>query len=186
MQLWQSQSAAASLQRVIRPQNTHQEFEGHNGKTDGDRGPVALEAIRQTAHRVPLPKPALAILRQMAELKDGSGLVFIGMKRDVTLSDMTLTAALRRMGRGDLTAHGFRSTFRDWAAETTDYPNFVVEQALAHSIGNAVEAAYRRGDLFAKRQALMADWAAFLDRAPAEVVDLPPGQRQAVNAGVDA
>ena len=78
------------------------------------------------------------------------------------MSDRTLLAVLHRMGRGDLTAHGFRSTFRDWAAETTEHPNHVVELALAHAIGNAVEAAYRRGDLFEKRVALMSDWAAFL------------------------
>lgn len=64
---------------------------------------------------------------------------------------------LRGLGRTE-TLHGFRSTFRDWAAETTHYPNHVVEMALAHSIGNAVEAAYRRGDLFEKRRELMADW----------------------------
>ena len=123
-------------------------------------------------HRVPLSKPALAILKEMAKLKDGSGLVFLGVKRDVPLSDMTLTAVLRRMGRGDLTMHGFRSTFRDWAAEATGHPNHVVEQALAHAIPSAVEAAYRRGDLFEKRKRLMNDWTAFLARSPAEVVQL--------------
>jgi integrase len=129
------------------------------------------------AHRVPLSPPARAILDEMAELKDGSGLIFLGMKRGVVLSDMTLTAVLRRMGRGELTAHGFRSTFRDWAAETTAYPNHVVEGALAHAIGDKVEAAYRRGDLFEKRTALMADWAAYLARPAAAVLrfasDLP-------------
>jgi integrase len=68
---------------------------------------------------------------------------------------------LRRMGRDDLTVHGFRSAFRDWAAESTDYQREVVEAALAHTIGSKVEAAYRRGDLFEKRRLLMADWAAF-------------------------
>ncbi len=114
-------------------------------------------------HRVPLSEPALGILRAMAKLKDGSGLVFLGQKHGTPLSDMTLTAVLRRMGRNDLTAHGFRSTFRDWAAENTHHPNHVVELALAHAIGDKVEAAYRRGDLFEKRQALMADWAAYLE-----------------------
>jgi integrase len=74
------------------------------------------------------------------------------------LSNMALLAVLRRMGRGDLTSHGFRSTFRDWAAEETDFPSEVVEMALAHAIGNKVEAAYRRGDLFEKRRALMERW----------------------------
>jgi integrase len=68
---------------------------------------------------------------------------------------------LRRIGHGDITVHGFRSTFRDWAAETTAYPNHVVEQALAHVIGSKVEAAYRRSDLFDKRRRLMADWARY-------------------------
>jgi integrase len=64
----------------------------------------------------------------------------------------------------NVTPHGFRSTFRDWAAETTAYPNHVVEQALAHAIGNGVEAAYRRGDLFEKRRQLMQDWSNYCDR----------------------
>ena len=88
------------------------------------------------------------------------------------MSDMTLTAVLHRLGRDDLTVHGFRSSFRDWAAETTSYPNHVVELALAHAIGDKVEAAYRRGDLFEKRAALMTDWAAYLSRPPAVVVPL--------------
>ena len=68
---------------------------------------------------------------------------------------------LRRMKRGDLTAHGFRSSFRDWAAERTSYPSEVAEMALAHAVGDKVEAAYRRGDLFEKRRRLMAAWATF-------------------------
>ena len=74
------------------------------------------------------------------------------------LSDMTLTAVLRRL-KLEAVPHGFRSTFRDWCAEQTDYPNEVAEMALAHTVGNKVEAAYRRGDLLAKRQQLMQDWA---------------------------
>src|SRR5262249_12999101 len=78
------------------------------------------------------------------------------------------------MDRTDITAHGFRSTFRDWAAERTNYPNHVVEQALAHTIGNAVEAAYRRGDLFEKRRHLMDDWAAYCTAEPqAKATALP-------------
>ena len=86
---------------------------------------------------------------------------------------MSLTAVLRRMGRGELTAHGFRSTFRDWAAETTHFPNHVVEQALAHTIGDKVEAAYRRGDLFAKRVELMAAWAPSSVRPSELTVTMP-------------
>ena len=82
---------------------------------------------------------------------------------------MTLTAVLRRMGRGDLTAHGFRCTFRDWAGEATAHPREVIEAALAHRLKDKAEAAYARGDLFAKRRRLMEDWAAFLDAPAAEV-----------------
>jgi integrase len=88
------------------------------------------------------------------------------------MSDATLARPLLTLDRDDLTVHGMRSTFRDWAAEATAYPNHVVEQALAHSIGSAVEAAYRRGDLFAKRVALMNDWATYLAQPAAHVVPL--------------
>jgi integrase len=122
-------------------------------------------------HRVPLSPPAIAILHDMAALKDGSGLVFLGMKAGVPLSDMTLSAVLRRMGRTE-TVHGFRSTFSDWAHEATHHSNYVIEQSLAHTIGNSVERAYKRGDLFSKRVTLMSEWAAFLARPAAEVVPL--------------
>ena len=118
-------------------------------------------------HRVPLSEPALEILRQMATVQrtdSADALVFPGQDVTRPLSDMTLTAVLRRMGRPDFTAHGFRSSFRDWAAETTAYPAELVEMALAHSVGNKVEAAYRRGDLFEKRRRLMEDWADFCAR----------------------
>ena len=109
-------------------------------------------------HRVPLSDPALKLLKELPRL-EGTDLVFPA-PRGGTLSDMTLTAVLRRM---DVPAvpHGFRSTFRDWAAERTNYPREVAEMALAHSVGNAVEAAYFRSDLFDKRRRLMDDWAQF-------------------------
>jgi integrase len=113
-------------------------------------------------HRVPLSEAALAIIDIDSLRKEqGGAYLFPGGKRDRPLSNMALLALLHRMGRSDLTAHGFRSTFRDWAAECTDYPNEVVEMALAHTISSKVEAAYRRGDLFDKRKALMSDWATF-------------------------
>jgi integrase len=74
---------------------------------------------------------------------------------------MAMATVLRRMGQDDITVHGFRSTFRDWAAERTNFPSEVVEMALAHTVGNKVEAAYRRGDLFDKRRKLMDAWAAY-------------------------
>ena len=103
-------------------------------------------------HRVPLSVRALELLRALPT-EDGNDFVFIGSRTGTGLSNTTLAQMLKRMNRGDVTAHGFRSTFRDWAGETTNYPNFVVEMALAHAIGDKVEAAYRRGDLLAKRKA---------------------------------
>jgi integrase len=87
--------------------------------------------------------------------------IFPGAKAGRGLSDMALLALLGRMGRGDITAHGFRSTFHDWVAERTNFPREVAEAALAHTIDDKVEAAYRRGDLFEKRRRLMDAWAEF-------------------------
>lgn len=109
-------------------------------------------------HRVPLSDAAVDLLAKLPRVA-GSDLVFPAAKGG-PLSDMTLTAVLRRM-KVPVTAHGFRSTFRDWAAERTNYPRDVAEMALAHTIGDKVEAAYRRGDLFEKRTRMMADWAKF-------------------------
>jgi integrase len=122
-------------------------------------------------HRVPLSDAALALLKALPKV-DKPVLLFPSPKRGV-LSDMTLTAVTRRM-EVDAVPHGFRSTFRDWAAERTNYPREAAEMALAHTIGDKVEAAYRRGDLFEKRRAMMSDWAAFLARIehPAEVFEL--------------
>jgi integrase len=125
-------------------------------------------------HRVPLSEPALAILAPLAACKQGSLIFPSPGNPDTPLSNMTLTAVLRRLGRGDLTAHGFRSTFRDWVAEVTMHPTEVAEMALAHAVGDRVEAAYRRGDLFEKRRRLMDDWAAYVSGTDgAVVVPLP-------------
>lgn len=110
-------------------------------------------------HRVPLSKPALALLRELGPR--GEGPVFAGPNG--ALSNMALLQTLRRMGRAAVTAHGFRSTFRDWAAERTAFAREVAEAALAHAIGDKVEAAYRRGDLFDKRRKLMDAWAGYLE-----------------------
>jgi integrase len=136
----------------------------------------------EKAHRVPLSKAALALLESMSPMRSVGGPVFPGRSLRLPLAHPSLIRPLRRMGYGDLTVHGFRSTFRDWAAEATAYPNHVVEQALAHTIGNAVEAAYRRGDLFAKRVALMNDWAAYLAQPAAEIVHLRRGAQKAPRA----
>ena len=109
-------------------------------------------------HRVPLSAESLALLNALPRMV-GTDLVFPNAKNTV-LSDMTLTAVLRRMGV-PVTAHGFRSSFRDWAGETTAYPREVIEHALAHQLRDKAEAAYARGSLFDKRRRLMADWAKF-------------------------
>src|SRR5580693_3740406 len=113
-------------------------------------------------HRVPLSEQALAVLRRV-EAQKVNDVVFSGQKPGRALSNMALLMLLRRMGRGDLTAHGFRSTFRDWVAEATAFPAEVAEMALAHVVGDKVEAAYRRGDLFEKRRQLAEAWAKFCD-----------------------
>ncbi|WEQ55145.1 integrase arm-type DNA-binding domain-containing protein [Komagataeibacter nataicola] len=113
-------------------------------------------------HRVPLSMPATDILDGLCQPTNGTGFVFPGYRPSRPLTDVALSKALHlAAGTKDVTVHGLRSTFRDWAAEATDYPNEVVEMALAHAVGNKVEAAYRRGDLFEKRRALMDEWAAY-------------------------
>jgi integrase len=111
-------------------------------------------------HRVPLSDATLAILEHMQAIRQGD-FVFPGGKARRPISNMAMMMTLRRMGRGDLTVHGFRSSFRDWAAERTDFPNEVAEMALAHAVSGKVEAAYRRGDLFEKRRQLMDAWSRF-------------------------
>jgi integrase len=106
-------------------------------------------------HRVPLSSRAVEILKALPRESD---FVFPGGRKGTALSNMSMAELLKRMGRNTITVHGFRSCFRDWAAERTNYANHVVEMALAHAIGDKVEASYRRGDLFAKRARLMADW----------------------------
>lgn len=113
-------------------------------------------------HRVPLSKPAISLLVALPGDHLPADYLFPGMNGP--LSDMSLTAVLRRM-EVSATAHGFRSTFRDWVSEHTEHSGEVAEMALSHAIGDKVEAAYRRGDLLAKRVALMTDWASFLAAA---------------------
>ena len=116
-------------------------------------------------HRVPLSPPVFALLHGMPRF-EGTGLVFPGRDVAKPLSDMSLTAIMRRM-KLEAVPHGFRSTFSDWCAERTAYPAEVREMALAHAIGNGTEEAYRRGDLFDKRRNLMNDWAKFVATPPA-------------------
>jgi len=113
-----------------------------------------MKASRE--HRVPLSPAALAVI---AGMKRGTDFVFPGQTDGEPQSGNAMLALLERMGHGNVTVHGFRSTFRDWASELTDYSRDVCEMALAHAVENQVEAAYRRGDLLEKRVPLMNDWA---------------------------
>jgi integrase len=111
-------------------------------------------------HRVPLSAAALTILQAMSQIRV-SDYVFPGLRAGLPLNGGALLDLLQRMGRRDITAHGFRSTFRDWCAEQTHFPREICEQALGHAIASAVEAAYRRSDLIEKRRRLMAMWAEY-------------------------
>jgi integrase len=133
-------------------------------------------------HRVPLGPRALEIATAMATqakavtATDIAALpVFPGARMGGSLSDMSLTAVLRRMGT-DVVPHGFRATFKTWATERTNFPSEVVEAALAHAPGDKVEAAYQRGDIFEKRRRLMAAWEGFTANVPAAVVPIRPGR----------
>jgi integrase len=120
-------------------------------------------------HRVPLSARALAIVQGMQALRVASEVdayVFPGGKDGKPLSNMAFLMLMRRMDRGDLTAHGFRATFKTWASERTGFQNEIVEAALAHVVGSKVEQAYRRGDMFEKRRRLMQQWATFCTTTP--------------------
>lgn len=115
-------------------------------------------------HRIPLPPRAVQILETMEKLRAAGNLhIFHGRAAGKSLSHVAMAHVLRRMGQAGITVHGFRSSFRDWASEQTSFPHEVCEMALAHTIGNKAEAAYRRGDLFEKRRKLMDAWAAFCE-----------------------
>jgi integrase len=133
-------------------------------------------------HQVPLSEAALALLKAITKTED-TDVVFAGTKGQ-TLSDMSLTAVIRRMNNDEkptwvdengegITVHGFRSTFRMWAAESTNYPREVAEHALAHQLPDAVERAYQRGSQFTKRAALMAEWSAYCTTVPRDAVVTP-------------
>ena len=137
-----------------------------------------IPAMRMKAgreHRVPLTDASLAILDQVEAVRRGE-YVFPGQKPDRPMSIMAMEMMLRRM-RVDVTVHGFRSSFRDWAGERTAFPREIAETALAHDVGDATERAYRRGDALEKRRALMNAWSAFLaardDRRAASGKALP-------------
>jgi integrase len=157
--------AARALEfTILTAARTSETIGGKRGEIDEKNKVWTVPAERMKAgkeHRVPLSEPALQIFAG----GDKSGdFLFPGRGDGEPLSNMAMLTVLRRMGRGDLTVHGFRSTFRDWAAEQTKFSNELIEMALAHSIGDKVEAAYRRGDLFEKRKKLMDAWAEYCGR----------------------
>jgi integrase len=114
-------------------------------------------------HRIPLSSRAMAILKKLHAAKT-SPYVFEGAKAQRPLSSMAMAMHLRRLERPDITVHGFRSSFRDWVWEETEFPHELAEQALAHTIPNKSEAAYRRGDAIERRRAMMNAWADFCQR----------------------
>jgi integrase len=120
-------------------------------------------------HRVPLSKAALGVLEALPRI-EGTPYLFPGVRYGRPISTMALLQLMRGMGygvgggRGDYVPHGFRSSFRDWAGEVSSFPRDVCEMALAHVVGNKVEAAYRRGDMFEKRRAMMDAWSMLLLR----------------------
>jgi integrase len=123
------------------------------------------------AHRVPLSARALEILETVKQLDNG-GYLFPGQKKGRPMSGMAFEMLLRRMGE-DVTPHGFRSSFRDWAGEVSTFPREIAEQALAHKVGDATELAYRRGDALERRRVMMDAWAAYCEAHPAGSTVVP-------------
>ncbi|NPD68932.1 integrase arm-type DNA-binding domain-containing protein [Lichenicola cladoniae] len=145
---------------------------------DVNAGSWTIPAERMKAgqeHRVPLSGRAIELLEQVTPFRTSdASFVFPGARVATGLSQMALIMTLRRLGHGHITVHGFRSTFRDWAAESTNYPREVAEAALAHTLRDRVEAAYRRSDLFDKRRQLLSEWEAFCARPARMTGDVVP------------
>lgn len=173
----QSGVAAAALRfTILTAARTNETIGATWAEIDLEKAEWTIPGARMKSgrdHRVPLSAAALAILRTQYAATEGKGFVFPGAKKGKPLSNMAMMETLRRMKRHDLTVHGFRSTFRDWAAEMTNYAGEVAEAALAHAVGDKVEAAYRRGDLFEKRRNLMDAWATFC-LSPAHTATVTP------------
>jgi integrase len=144
--------------------------------------PASRMKMKRNAHRVPLSAPALRVLRKCYANRVND-YVFPSPSsttaRPRPLSNMAMLTLLKRMKRTDITPHGFRSTFRDWAAEQTNYPREVCEMALAHSVGTDTEKAYQRGDLLEKRARLMASWASYCNTKPNDAATVTPIKRKA-------
>lgn len=174
----QEGTAARALEfTILTASRTSEVIGARSAEFDLNRAIWTIPKERMKAgreHRVPLSPRAAELVK--AHLANGGEFLFPGAKAGRPLSNAAMLALLERMDRSDLTVHGFRSTFRDWTAERTAYPREVCEAALAHTVGDATEAAYRRGDVFAKRARLMAEWEKFCStRSKGDVVRLKKG-----------
>lgn len=175
-----SVSALALRFLILTATRTGEVLKAQWSEIDLERRTWTIPAERMKArreHRVPLSEPALAVLRSVPRI-EGNEFVFPGARHGKPLSSMALLQLMRGMGygvngtRSDYVPHGFRSTFRDWAGEVSSFPRDVCEMALAHTIPDKVEAAYRRGDLFKKRALMMQAWADYATRSGAEVTQI--------------
>lgn len=160
-------SALALEFTILTAARTSEVINARWDEMDLEEGVWSVPAVRMKAkreHRVPLPPRAVAILRKQKELAHGP-YVFPGGNPSKGLSNMAMSNMLKSIDKSGSTVHGFRSTFRDWTAEETDYPREIPEAALAHIVGDATERAYRRGDALEKRRKLMNDWEDFCTSA---------------------
>jgi integrase len=166
---------------ILTATRTSEVLQARWSEIEGRVWTIPVERMKaKREHKVPLSPRCLQILLQAKEVSDGSPYVFPGNSEGKPLSNMVLLMTLRRMDL-PITAHGFRSAFRDWAAERTNVPREVCEAALAHALRDKTEAAYRRGDLFEKRRMLMSKWAEYAagskKAAPARKNLKRPGRR---------
>ncbi|GAB2750065.1 site-specific integrase [Melaminivora jejuensis] len=174
----QQGAAARAVELVILTAcRTSEVFNAEWREIDLTQRTWTIPAARMKAgkeHVIPLSDAAVNVLQMQADVYGKGDYVFPGVKLQKPLSNMAGLALLKRMGRQDLTVHGFRSSFRDWSGEATNHPREVIEHALAHQLKDKAEAAYQRGSLFEKRRVLMADWARHCDHVvvPAGVVPL--------------
>lgn len=174
IQLAEGMGAKALLFQVLTAARSGEVRGATWSEIDLDAAVWSVPAKRMKAkrpHRVPLSNQAVALLKSLYQYEDCD--LLFPSTRKTPLSDMSLTAVMRRM-KLEAVPHGFRSTFRDWAAESTHYHRDLVEMALAHAIENKVEAAYRRGDMLAKRGPLMQDWADYCLPAAKDQSNSPP------------
>lgn len=181
LRLLQGTAARAFEFTILTAARTGQAIGARWSEIDLDRRLWVIPAARMKKadreHRVPLSEPAIAILAEMAHIRE-SEFVFPGGRAGRPLANKAFFMLLRRMARGDLTVHGFRSTFSDWCSESTNFAAEAREMALAHTVSDKVEAAYRRGDLFEKRRQVMDAWSRYCSEptSAGEVVKLPVGR----------